>query len=61
MAKARDWSAHVFDSKRADSVTCKVALVEECLSEVHALAKSKGEKLLGSIRKLEHLAARLRR
>ncbi len=45
IAKARDWSAHVFDSKRADSVTCKAALDEECLSEVHALAKSKGEKI----------------
>ncbi len=28
LAKARNWSAHMFDSKRADSVTCKAALVE---------------------------------
>jgi hypothetical protein len=26
-------------------MTCKAALVEECLSEVRALAKSRGEKL----------------
>ncbi len=32
LAKARNWSAHVFDPQRADSVTCKAALVEECLS-----------------------------
>jgi hypothetical protein len=45
LAKASDWSAHVFDPKCADSVTRKAALVEECLSEARALAKSKGEKL----------------
>ncbi len=28
LATARNWSAHMFDSKRADSVTCKAALVE---------------------------------
>jgi hypothetical protein len=33
-AKARDWSAH------AESVTRTVPLVEECLSEAHALSKS---------------------
>jgi hypothetical protein len=43
LAKAPDWSAHVFDSKRADTVTCKAALVEECLRDVHAVAKSTGE------------------
>ncbi len=43
LAEARDWSAHMFDSKRADSVTRKVALVEECLRDVRAVAKSTGE------------------
>ncbi len=42
--KARDWSAHVFDPKRADSVTRKAPLVKECLNEARALAKSRGEK-----------------
>jgi hypothetical protein len=36
LAKASDWSAHMFDPLRADSVTCKAALVEECLSEARA-------------------------
>ncbi len=45
LAEARDWSEHVFDPLCADSVTCKAALVEECLSEARALAKSRGEKL----------------
>jgi hypothetical protein len=45
LAMARDWSAHMFDSKSADSVTCKAALVEECLRDVRAVAKSTGEKL----------------
>jgi hypothetical protein len=38
--KARYWSAHMFDSKCVDSVTCKAALVEECLRDVQAVAKS---------------------
>ncbi len=46
LAKTRDWSTHVFDPKRADSVTCMAALVEECLSKVRALAKSTGENCL---------------
>jgi hypothetical protein len=45
LAKARDWSAHVFDPESAESVTSKAALVKECLSEGRALAKSKCEKL----------------
>jgi hypothetical protein len=45
LAKARDWSAHVFDPQSAESVTRKAPLVEECLSEARALAKSTGEKL----------------
>jgi hypothetical protein len=45
LAKERDWSAHMYDSKHADSVTCKAALVEECLKDVRAVAKSTGEKL----------------
>ncbi len=57
----------MFDPQRADSVTCKAALVEECLSEVRALAKSRGEKLPSleclpkGIRESERLAAHLRR
>ncbi len=35
----------MFDPQRANSVTCKAALVEKCLSEARALAKSRGEKL----------------
>ncbi len=49
LAKMRNWSAHMFDSnlvsKCAVSVTCKAALVEECLKDVRAVAKSAGEKL----------------
>jgi hypothetical protein len=66
LAKARDWSAHVFDPKHADSVTCKAALVEECLSEVRVVAKSTGEKLPWleclpkGIRESERLAEHLR-
>ncbi len=57
----------MFDSKRADSVTCKAALVEECLRDVRAVAKSTGEKLpwLKSmpkcIRESERLTAHLKR
>jgi hypothetical protein len=66
LAKARDWSAHMFDSKRADSVTCKAGLVEECLRDVLPVAKSTGEKLPWleclpkGIRESEHLAAHLK-
>ncbi len=45
LAKARDGSAHVFDPQSAESVARKGPLVEECLSEARALAKSMGEKL----------------
>ncbi len=57
----------MFDSKRADSVMRKVALVEECLRDVHAVAKSTGEKLPWlkclpkGIRESERLAAHLKR
>jgi hypothetical protein len=67
LAKARDWSAHMFDSKRVDSVTCKAALVEECLRDVWAVAKSTGETLPWleclpkGIRESERLAAHLKR
>ncbi len=68
LAKARDWSAHVFDPKNAESVTCKAALVKECLRDARALfAKSQGEKLLWleclpkGIRESERLAARRKR
>ncbi len=56
----------MFDSKRVDSVMCKAALVEECLKDVHAVAKSTGEKLPWleclpkGIRELERLAAHLK-
>jgi hypothetical protein len=66
LAKARDWSAHVFDPKHADSITCKAALVEECLSEVREVAKSTGKKLPWleclpkGIRESEHLVEHLR-
>ncbi len=46
LAKDSDWRAHIFDPKCVESVTRKVALVKECLSETRALAKCKGEKLL---------------
>ncbi len=48
-------------------VTCKAALVEECLSKACTLAKSRGEKLPWleclpkGIRESERLAAHLRR
>jgi hypothetical protein len=45
LAKARDWSAHVFNLKSIKSVTCKATLVKECLNYAHALAKRKGETL----------------
>jgi hypothetical protein len=45
LAGMRNWTAHMFDQKCAVSVTCKAALVEECLSEARALARSRGEKL----------------
>jgi hypothetical protein len=45
LAKARDWSAYVFNPQSAESVTRNAPLVEECLSEARALAKSMGEKL----------------
>ena len=67
LAKASDWSAHVFDPQRADSVTCKAVLVEECLNEVRAVAKSRDEKvpwlkcLPRGIRKSGRLTVRLRR
>ncbi len=66
LARMRNWSAHMFDSKCAISVTCKAALVEECLKDARAVAKSAGEKLpwleclLKGIRELERLAAHLR-
>ncbi len=61
----------MFDPQRVDSVTCKAALVKECLSEARALAKSRGKKLSWLeclpkgirvvLRKSERLAAHLRR
>jgi hypothetical protein len=39
LAKARDWSVNVFDTLSAESVTRKVQLVKECLSEAHSLAR----------------------
>ncbi len=33
LAKARDWSAHVFDPLSAESVTRQAPLVKECLQE----------------------------
>jgi hypothetical protein len=41
LAKARDWSAHVFDPLSAELVTRKAPLVKECLREARALAESK--------------------
>jgi hypothetical protein len=67
LAKVRDWSAHVFDPKRADSMTRKAALVNEFLNEAHALAKSQREKLPWleclpkGIRESERLSAHLKR
>ena len=57
----------MFDVKCAISVTCKAALVEECLKDARAVAKSAGEKLPWleclpkSIRESERLAAHLKR
>ncbi len=41
-AKMRNWTEHMFDVKCAISVTCKAALVEECLKDARAAAKSAG-------------------
>jgi hypothetical protein len=63
----RNWTAHIFDVKCAISVTCKAALVEECLKDARAVAKSAGEKLQWleclprGIRESERLAAHLKR
>ncbi len=43
LAKARDWSARVFDPLSVESAMRQAALVKECLQEARALAKSKGE------------------
>ncbi len=57
----------MFNCKRAESVTCKAALVEECLRDVRAAAKSAGEKLPWleclpqGLRESERLAAHLKR
>ncbi len=45
LAKASDWSTHVFDPMSVKSVTLKTTLVQECLKEEHTLAKRKGETL----------------
>jgi TATA-binding protein-associated factor Taf7 len=45
LAKARDWSAHVFDPLSEESVTSQAPFVKEWLQEARALAKSKGETL----------------
>ncbi len=67
LARMRNWTAHMFDVKCAISVTCKAALVEKCLKDARAVAKSSGEKLpwleclpKGN-RELERLAAHLKR
>jgi hypothetical protein len=44
-AKMRNWAEHMFEAKCAISVTCKAALVEECLKDARATAKSAGQKL----------------
>ncbi len=44
-AKTRNWAEHMFEAKCAISVTCQAALVEGCLKDVRATAKSAGEKL----------------
>ena len=44
-AKMRNWAEHMFEAKSAISVTCKAALVEECLKDARATAKSAGKKL----------------
>jgi hypothetical protein len=66
-AKMRNWTEHLFDVKCAISVTCKAALVEECLKDARAAAKSAGEKLPWleclpkGICESERLAAHLKR
>ncbi len=66
-AKMSNWTEHMFDVKCAISVTCKAALVEECLMDARAAAKSAGEKLPWleclpkGIRELERLAVHLKR
>ncbi len=40
-----NWAEHMFEAKCAISVTCKAALVEECLKDARVTAKSAGEKL----------------
>ncbi len=67
LARMRNWTEHIFNSKCAISVTCKVALGEECLKDARAVAKSAGEKLPWlkclpkGIRELERLEAHLKR
>ncbi len=62
-AKMRNWAERMFEAKRAISVLCKAALVEECLKDACATAKSAGEKLPWleclpkGIRESERLAA----
>jgi hypothetical protein len=66
-AKMRNWAEHMFEAKCAISVTCKAALVEECLKDARATAKSAGKKLPWleclpkGIRESERLAAHLKR
>jgi hypothetical protein len=66
-AKMRNWTEHMFDVKCAISVTCKAALVEECLKDARSVVKSAGERLpwleclLKGIRELESLAVHLKR
>jgi hypothetical protein len=63
LARMRNWTAHMFDVKCTISVTCKAALVEECLKD----AMSAGGKLPWleclpkGIRESERLAAHLQR
>jgi hypothetical protein len=65
--KMRNWTEHMFDVKCAISVTCKAALVEECLKDARAVATSAGEKLPWleclpkGIRESERLEAHLKR
>jgi hypothetical protein len=66
-AKMRNWAEHMFEAKCAISVTCKAALVEECLKDARATAKSAGQKLPWleclpeGIRESKRLAAHLKR
>jgi hypothetical protein len=63
----RNWTELMFDVKCEILVTCKAALVEECLKDARAAAKSACEKLPWleclpkGIRELERLAAHLKR